>query len=184
MQLVRKPLGKDTIPWCQNRQTKNHKNVVYLLRKDEVGVYSTDPARLATFVNEPGLYKVILQSRKPAALRLFDWITHDVLPSIRKTGQYSLNRDQQIIQEILSHKEDNIYIKGLLEDKETVPVGTFAKILYGKGIKTGRIRLFRKLRQDGFLMKDPHSEKNKPTQRSIGLNLIKVREQAIHHPSC
>src|SRR5690606_38434930 len=42
----------------------------------------------ATFVNEDGLYDVILDSRKPEAKRFRKWITSDVIPSIRKHGAY------------------------------------------------------------------------------------------------
>ena len=44
----------------------------------------------ANFVNEDGLYDVILDSRKPEAKKFRKWITSEVLPSIRKTGSYSL----------------------------------------------------------------------------------------------
>lgn len=37
-------------------------------------------------VNEPGLYSLILRSRKPEAKRFKRWVTHEVLPTIRKTG--------------------------------------------------------------------------------------------------
>lgn len=42
----------------------------------------------ANFVNEDGLYDVILDSRKPSARKFRKWITSEVLPSIRKTGSY------------------------------------------------------------------------------------------------
>lgn len=48
----------------------------------------------ATFVNEDGLYDVILDSRKPEARRFRKWITSEVLPSIRKTGGYELNTSE------------------------------------------------------------------------------------------
>lgn len=47
--------------------------------------------QMFTFVNEDGLYDVILDSRKPEAKRFRKWITSEVLPSIRKTGAYSIN---------------------------------------------------------------------------------------------
>ena len=43
-----------------------------------------------TIVNEPGLYGLVLGSRKPEAKRFKKWVTSEVLPSIRKTGSYSL----------------------------------------------------------------------------------------------
>lgn len=42
----------------------------------------------AIFINEPNLYKVIFQSRKPEAEKFTDWVTSEVLPSIRKHGGY------------------------------------------------------------------------------------------------
>lgn len=46
--------------------------------------------RVTTIVNEPGLYSVILRSDKPEAKAFKRWVTHDVLPSIRKTGAYGI----------------------------------------------------------------------------------------------
>ena len=43
-----------------------------------------------TYINEGNLYKAIFQSRKPEAERFSDWVTDEVLPSIRKTGGYNL----------------------------------------------------------------------------------------------
>lgn len=45
-------------------------------------------AQEMTVVSEPGLYKLIMTSRKPAAKRFDRWVRHDVLPAIRKTGNY------------------------------------------------------------------------------------------------
>lgn len=47
----------------------------------------------ATFVDESNLYKVIFQSRKPEAEKFTDWVTNDVLPTIRKTGGYVSNEE-------------------------------------------------------------------------------------------
>lgn len=61
------------------------------------GVVSTHPivdslgrTQQANFVNEDGLYDTILDSRKPEAKIFRKWITSEVLPSIRKTGQYAV----------------------------------------------------------------------------------------------
>lgn len=43
-----------------------------------------------TIINEPGLYAVILRSDKPEAKDFKRWVTHDVLPSIRRTGAYGV----------------------------------------------------------------------------------------------
>ncbi len=49
-----------------------------------------------TFINESNLYKTIFQSRKPEAEQFTDWITSEVLPSIRKTGKYELEQIAEI----------------------------------------------------------------------------------------
>lgn len=46
--------------------------------------------RKVVYVNEPGLYQLIFQSRKPEARTFKRWVTHDVLPALRKTGAYSV----------------------------------------------------------------------------------------------
>ncbi len=48
-------------------------------------------AGLLSFVNESGLYKLIMRSDKPEARKFQDWVTREVLPAIRKTGGYLLN---------------------------------------------------------------------------------------------
>ena len=65
-----------------------------VVRRIDKGVVSTHPlqtaggTQMANFVNEDGLYDVILDSRKPEAKVFRKWVTSEVLPTIRKTGQY------------------------------------------------------------------------------------------------
>ena len=47
-------------------------------------------------VNEPGLYSLIFKSRKPEAKLFSRWVTHEVLPQIRKTGSYSVKDNQEV----------------------------------------------------------------------------------------
>lgn len=53
----------------------------------------------ATLVNEPGLYSLILGSRKPEAKQFKRWVTHEVLPSIRRTGKYTLPSAEEFAEE-------------------------------------------------------------------------------------
>jgi len=65
------------------------------LDADEKGVSSIHTLggdQEMTIVNEPGLYGLVLGSRKPEAKRFKRWVTHEVLPAIRKTGSYSISR--------------------------------------------------------------------------------------------
>ncbi len=61
----------------------------------ESPVLEFDSPRGLTFVNEAGLYKLILRSKLPAAEDFSDWVCGEVLPSIRKTGSYSLGNKQK-----------------------------------------------------------------------------------------
>lgn len=63
------------------------------LDDDERGLHSMEtPSGLQSFaiVSEPGLYSLILRSRRPEAKAFKRWVTHEVIPSIRKTGSYSV----------------------------------------------------------------------------------------------
>ena len=65
------------------------------LDDDEKGVsliHTLGGNQKVTIINEPGLYAVILRSDKPEAKTFKRWVTHEVLPSIRKTGAYSVGQ--------------------------------------------------------------------------------------------
>lgn len=84
-------------PWwiaknvCEILQTKDTRQAVERLDEDEkmIGkIYLSSKHREAWLINEPGLYSLVLTSNKPEAKTFKRWITHEVLPSIRKTGSY------------------------------------------------------------------------------------------------
>lgn len=87
-------------PWfvavdvCRALDIQNHRDALTRLDDDEKsGVVLTDPhgrPQETSCVNEPGLYSLVLGSRKPEAKAFKRWITHEVLPAIRKTGSYSM----------------------------------------------------------------------------------------------
>lgn len=72
------------------------------------GVVSTQPlattggVQKATFVNEDGLYDVILDSRKPQAKAFRKWLTSEVIPSIRKTGGYIATQQEDTPESIMA----------------------------------------------------------------------------------
>lgn len=66
-------------------------------------------------VNEPGLYSLTLTSRKPEAKRFKRWVTHEVLPSLRKTGSYSIQPEPAAPSPLLSgpeHRADQLVSAG------------------------------------------------------------------------
>lgn len=85
-------------PWfvaadvCRALEIGNTNMAVERLDDDEKGISSIDTLggnQAMTIVNEPGLYSLVLGSRKPEARAFKRWVTHDILPAIRKTGSYT-----------------------------------------------------------------------------------------------
>lgn len=101
-------------PWfalndvCKILEISNPRNVKS--RLNSKGVHSTDiltngGKQSVTIINEANFYKVVFQSRKPEAEKFSDWITSDVIPSIRKTGSYSVAQDSYLIDDPIKRAE-------------------------------------------------------------------------------
>ena len=76
---------------CRALDIRNNRDALLRLEDDEKGVGITDTLggkQKSAIVNEPGLYSLILTSRKPEAKAFKRWITHEVIPSVRKYGAY------------------------------------------------------------------------------------------------
>lgn len=80
-------LGLSTPARVAERLDADEKAEVSLTHTSSNG---TTQSRIVTIINEPGLYSVILRSDKPEAKAFKRWVTHDVLPSIRRTGAYGI----------------------------------------------------------------------------------------------
>lgn len=92
----------DDEPWfiakdvCDILEISNNRDAIGRLDDDEkatVGLTDGSQIRNYSIVNEFGLYNLVLSSRKPEAKVFKRWITHDVIPSIRKTGGYQVSKD-------------------------------------------------------------------------------------------
>lgn len=84
---------------CDALAIVNSRDALKRLDEDERGVVTTDTLggqQEMAAVNESGLYSLILTSRKPEAKRFKKWVTSEVLPSIRKTGQYQVSQMQPL----------------------------------------------------------------------------------------
>ncbi|OQP06827.1 phage antirepressor Ant [Geobacillus sp. 46C-IIa] len=94
---------------CDILNHSNHKMAVSRLDEDEVNkVYLIDSLgrqQQTTVVNEAGLYSLILTSNKPEARQFKRWITHEVIPTIRKTGGYVAN-DDLFVETYLKHADE------------------------------------------------------------------------------
>lgn len=91
-------IQKDGEPWwvlkdvCEIPEIKNPTDVVKRLDEDERARFNLGRQGETNIINESGLYNVILRSDKPEAKPFRKWVTAEVLPSIRKTGAYSIPR--------------------------------------------------------------------------------------------
>lgn len=203
---------KDNKPWfiaadvCRALEINNSRMALERLDTDEKGVSLTDTLggkqEMAT-VNEAGLYTLVLGSRKPEAKEFKRWITHEVIPTIRKTGGY-VNNEDTFIKTYLPFADENIKIlfsqtlgalrkanekieadkpKVLFADavetsKTSILIGDLAKIIKQNGVDIGQKRLFNYLRENGYLIKTGNS-RNMPTQRAMQMGLFEVKETAI-----
>jgi prophage antirepressor-like protein len=86
---------KDGDPWFIASEVlaalELHRTAIRRLEEDEKGVHKTHTLggeQAVTIISEPGLYRLIGRSNKPAAKAFNRWLCHDVLPAIRKTGRY------------------------------------------------------------------------------------------------
>ena len=87
---------KDNEPWfvmndvCEVLEIKNPRDAFSRLEEHEKGVGNTDSYNSPiNIINEYGLYSLVFTSRKPEAREFKNWVTRDILPSIRKNGIYA-----------------------------------------------------------------------------------------------
>lgn len=142
-------------------------------------------------INESGLYSLVLSSKLPSAKKFKRWVTSEVLPALRKTGQYQVKElsGQELMaralieaQNVLAAKDkviEEMKPKALFADavsasKGSISVGSLAKLLAQNGIAIGQNRLFAWLRDNNFLIKDGKS-KNVATQRYIDQGLFELK---------
>ena len=187
---------------CRALEIANSRNVKSRLDED---VCLTDTlgtnggTQKETFVNESGLYEVILRSDSPKAKPFRKWVCSEVLPSIRKHGAYMTT---QTIEEVLKNpdliigmatelkKEQEANKKLQVEAKENEPkvkfanalmssessilVNQMASILTQNGHKIGQNRLFEWLRKNDYLHENTES-RNLPKQKWIEKGYFEIK---------
>lgn len=155
-------------------------------------------------ISESGLYTLIMRSNKPEAKRFRKWVTSDVLPSIRRHGAYMTDQKAEDIlsdpdniirfaQQWKAEREKRLkleaeaktneplvlFAKSLQVSEDSILVGNLAKILKQNGIEMGQTRLYKWLREHGYLMKQQGDNWNRPTQRAMELGLFEVLTRSI-----
>lgn len=170
------------------------------LDKSTVAIYDGSQNRNVTVINESGLYSLILSSKLPKAKEFKHWITSEVLPSIRRTGTYSLQTkpDSYMIDDPIERakrwieeKEAYLALENKVKQDEPkvafadkvadasnlIDVGEMAKLLYDENIPIGRNRLFEWLRKEKYLRNN-----NEPYQKYIDNGMFTVKECTYKTP--
>lgn len=180
-----------------------HSNVSMALDRlddDERSKFNLGRQGETNIVNEAGLYVLVLGSRKPEAHEFKRWVTHEVLPSIRRHGGYMAGQERMTPEQMalaslkwlqskvdeqagqLKAQEGKVLFANAVESAKTsILVGDLAKILKGNGIDIGQKRLFAWLREHGWLIKAKGSSWNMPTQKSMDLGLFEIKETTVTH---
>lgn len=162
--------------------------------------------RNVVFINESGLYSLVLSSKLPAAKKFKRWVTSEVLPSIRKHGMYAttetvenmladpdtairllneIKAERKKRAELEAEREANrpkvIFADSVAASKTSILVGELAKLLKQNGVPVGQNRLFGWMRENGFLIRRKGSDFNMPTQRAMEMGLFEIKETSITH---
>lgn len=186
---------------CAILDLGNPRSSIALLDDDEKGVHSVDTPggrQQMTTVTEPGFYKLVMRSRKPEAKAFQRWVTHEVLPALRRDGGYMVARDETpeqtmaravlLAQATIDRQKSRIaelepkalFADAVAASDGTCLVGELAKMMRQNGLTVGQNRLFAMLREDGYLG-NVGNNRNVPTQRAMDLGLFRIKETAVTH---
>lgn len=151
--------------------------------EDDKGVSKLDTPggrHKAVIINESGLYSMILTSKLPTAKQFKRWVTHEVLPSIRKHGGYLAGQENMTPEQMLAnsllyansiieeYKRKNEQLQTYIADnashtalgrmveasENSITIGQFAKIVFGDDSDVGRNRMFKRLADLKLIFKD------------------------------
>lgn len=155
-----------------------------------------------TWINESGLYALIFGSKLDSAKRFKHWVTSEVLPSIRKHGMYAVdelvNNPELLIKvatELKEEREKNkrleadnkrmrpkeVFADAVATSRQSILIGQLAKLICQNGHEIGQQRLFRWMRENGYLMKHG-SNYNMPMQRYVEQGLFEIKESSVTNP--
>jgi anti-repressor protein len=140
----------------------------------------------AVVINESGLYSLVLSSKLPQAKEFKHWVTSEVLPQIRQTGGYIpvkqeddeltiMARAHQIMQKTIEKKNKIIeaqrplvdFANAVTSSKGSILIGELAKLITQNGFEIGRTRLFRWLRNQGYLFQHSTAPIQKWVERGL-----------------
>lgn len=200
----------DAEPWWLARDVAdvlelgNMHSSLALLEEDEKGVHSVETLgglQQAAIINEPGLYSLILRSRKPQARAFKRWITHDVIPSIRRSGSYSTAPPEmtklEALRAAIESEQGRLAAEARVAQLEPAArswqvlasgagdfsVADAAKILTrDPSIALGRNRLFALLAEYRWTYRQAADDKPRALQTAVTRGWLSELPQSYEHP--
>lgn len=158
------------------------------------------------YITEPQFYELAIKANNQIARKFQHWVTHEVLPSIRKHGAYmtpetiekAIYDPDFIINLATQLKDEQAKTAALTADNETMKpkalfadavatshtsilIGDLAKLIRQNGVDIGQNRLFTWLREHGYLI-GSGDRRNMPTQRAMDLELFDIKERTFQNP--
>ena len=159
-----------------------------------------------SFIPESDLYRLVFSSKLPTAEKFTDWVTDEILPTIRKHGAYmtpdviertltdpdyiiqlatTLKDEQQKRKALEAQAEENrpkvLFADSVAASHTSILIFDLAKILKQNGVEIGGHRLFDWMRKNGYLVRRDGNDHNMPTQRSMEMGLFEVKETTVSH---
>lgn len=158
-------------------------------------------------IREPDVYRLVTNSKLPAAEAFEMWVMEEVLPSIRKDGAYvaaqsgetpeeimakgllaaqstieRLKREREVaVTKIEEQKPKVLFAEAVSTSQTSILIGQLAKLITQNGHSIGQNRLFEWLRQNNYLGKSGQ-HRNEPTQYSMERGWFEVLERTNHNP--
>lgn len=157
----------------------------------------------ARITTEAGMYRLIFESRRPEAEDFQHWVTHEVLPSIRKTGAYAVDQQRalpsdfasalrQLANEVEAHEQTRAQLaevqpradawNAIASAEGDYSVGDAAKILARRGIPTGPQRLFGQLEEIRWIYRGGDGKWRAFAER-VEKGFLAEKAQFHHHPA-
>ena len=158
------------------------------------------------YITEPQFYELAIKANNQIARKFQHWVTHEVIPSIRKHGAYmtpetiekAIYNPDFIINLATQLKDEQAKTAALTADNETMKpkalfadavatshtsilIGDLAKLIRQNGVDIGQNRLFAWLREHGYLI-GSGDRRNMPTQRAMDLGLFDIKERTFQNP--
>lgn len=167
---------------------------------NESCIPSNGGMQTAKFIPESDIYRLIFRSKLQSAERFEKWVVEEVLPSIRKSGGYIAGQENMSDAELMAkallvaHKQIEerntqieqmkpkaIFADAVSASEKSILVGELSKLIKQNGVDIGQNRLFKWMRDNGYLIRRKGTDYNMPTQYSMELGLFSIKETTITH---